>query len=169
MSKFKKVVVINGPARSGKDTFISMVGEVLSDRGIDVFNYSAVDQVKEWAKMLGWDGNKDDKGRKLLYDLKMVSVKYNDGPTKYLTEKVSEVIEGVIFLHIREPEEIQKIKEVIPNIVLLHLERPQLEQFVNGADDRTMEIEYDYYVVNDKTEKKLFTEAKKFIEWLTQM
>ena len=68
----KKIVIINGSGGVGKDAFVEFCGEFTC-----VKNISSVDKVKEAAKVLvNWDGTKDDKSRKLLVDLKRLSIEY---------------------------------------------------------------------------------------------
>ena len=78
----KNIIIINGTGGAGKDTFVSFCSEVEK-----VLNVSTVDKVKEAAKILvGWNGEKDEVSRKLLVDLKRLSIEYNDAPTKYILE-----------------------------------------------------------------------------------
>ena len=82
----KKVIIINGTGGSGKDTFVNFCSEFSN-----IINISSVDKVKEAAKILvGWNGEKDEVSRKLLVDLKQLSVDYNDEPTKYIVNKSEE-------------------------------------------------------------------------------
>ena len=76
----KTIIIINGTGGAGKDTFVSFCAEFEK-----VLNISAVDKVKEAAAILvGWNGEKDEVSRKLLVDLKQLSIAYNDAPTKYI-------------------------------------------------------------------------------------
>jgi hypothetical protein len=150
MSRF--IVVLNGPPEVGKDTFIDLCQDILVDYGIgSVYSYSAVDEIKQWAQMMGWDGVKDEKGRKFLSDLKQLSINFNDGPTKYL----SRMIEGslakscVIFLHVREPQEIAKIKAIHPEIITCHMTRSSAPSYQNISDANTLNYHYDEYLQND--------------------
>ena len=106
----KKVFIINGSGGVGKDTFVDFVSKYVS-----VKNVSSVDEVKHFAFMLGWNGEKDEKGRKLLSDLKDLLTEYDDRPFEYLKRSVEEFknsrYDEFCFLHIREPEEIQRTKE----------------------------------------------------------
>ena len=82
----KKVIIINGTGGSGKDTFVEFCAEFAR-----VTNISSVDPAKAAAKVLvGWEGEKDDKARKLLVDLKKLSIDYNDAPAKYIKSKYEE-------------------------------------------------------------------------------
>ena len=102
----KQVIIINGTGGSGKDTFVEYCSEFAK-----VTNISSVDKVKEAAKILvGWNGEKDEKSRKLLVDLKKISIDYNDAPFKYIQKKYKEFImrnSKYLFIHIREIDEIK--------------------------------------------------------------
>ena len=82
----KEIVVINGSGGAGKDTFVQFCGEYTS-----IMNISSVDKVKEAAKVLaGWNGEKDEKSRKFLSDLKELGIEYNDAPFKYISNMAEE-------------------------------------------------------------------------------
>ena len=101
----KEIVVINGSGGVGKDTFVQFCGEYTS-----IMNISSVDKVKEAAKVLaGWNGEKDEKSRKFLSDLKELGIEYNDAPFKYISNMAEEFKNSdkqIMFVHIREFEEI---------------------------------------------------------------
>ena len=61
-----KIIVINGRGGVGKDEFIKWCREANND----IYSVSSVDYVKEIARLIGWNGEKDVKGRKFLSDLK---------------------------------------------------------------------------------------------------
>ncbi len=69
-----KLIIINGVARSGKDTFI----DIFKSLNPNTINISSIDKVKELAREMGWDGTKDDKSRKFLSDLKDLWTDYNN-------------------------------------------------------------------------------------------
>ena len=53
---------------------------------------------------------KDDRGRKLLSDIKQAFVDYDDLPRRWLVDSYREFLttdERIMFIHCREPEEIQ--------------------------------------------------------------
>lgn len=82
----KEIVVINGSGGVGKDTFVQFCGEYAP-----IMNISSVDKVKEAAKVLaGWNGEKDEKSRKFLSDLKELGIEYNDAPFKYISNMAEE-------------------------------------------------------------------------------
>ena len=163
----KKIIIINGTGRSGKDTFVSYCSEYKK-----VLNVSTVDKVKEAAKILvGWDGTKDDKSRKLLVDLKRLSIDYNNYPTKYIASRVEEFNNSdyeLMFIHIRESEEIDKAKKLF-NAKTLLITNSNIELITsNDSDAKVDEYNYDYKVLNDGTLGDLKTKAETFIGELWQ-
>lgn len=145
----KLVIIINGRGGVGKDTLCSAACEKYS-----VHNISAIDPIKEIATANGWHGEKDMKSRKLLHDLKEIFVEYNDLPTNYLLGKYEEFLSSnseLLFVHIREPEEIMKFTKMIgtPYITVLVKRSGMDGDFGNGGDDRVEEYDYDFIFHND--------------------
>ena len=104
----KRIIIINGSGGVGKDTFVEYCNEFTR-----VKNISSVDKVKEAAKILvGWNGEKDEKSRKLLSDLKLMSIDYNNYPITYIKQQSEEFKNSkeqqIMFVHIREISEIQQ-------------------------------------------------------------
>ena len=153
-----KVIVINGAGTSGKDTFIDLFTEVCDEacEGYAVYRFSSVDQVKYFAACMGWDGVKDDKGRRFLSDIKDAMTLYNDAPFKYMEQKIEEVRDitedAFVFFHVREPIEIQKMVDRLGAKTLL-IDRPSVnsDSFTNHADKNVEDFFYDYRVVNSGT------------------
>ena len=61
-----KILIINGKPRTGKSIFCNTAFQKC---GL-VYCFSTIDEVKRLARYLGWDGKKDEKGRKFLSDIK---------------------------------------------------------------------------------------------------
>lgn len=161
----KSIVIINGTGGAGKDTFVSFCSEITG-----VLNVSTVDKVKEAAKVLvGWNGEKDEISRKLLVDLKQLSIAYNDAPTKYIcnmAEEFQNSDNNLMFVHIREADEIEKAKKIL-NAKTLLITNPRVKLITsNDSDGKVNEYNYDYYIVNDGTLDDLKDKASKFVEEL---
>ena len=161
----KKIIIINGTGGAGKDTFVSFCSEIEK-----VLNISTVDKVKEAAAILvGWNGEKDEVSRKLLVDLKQLSIAYNDAPTKYIcsmSEKFKGSDDNIMFIHIREAEEIEKAKKLL-NAKTLLITNPRVQLITsNDSDGKVNEYKYDYYIENDGTLEDLKEKAKNFVEGL---
>ena len=162
----KQVFIINGMARSGKDTFVDLVTERLPIGA--VMNYSSIDKIKEIAKKIGWDGRKTERDRKFLSDLKVLCTGYNDLPFRSLRHKVEEFYEDhyarMLFLHIREPEEIERAKEAF-RAKSISIIRPSIEQITsNMADANVYHYNYDITIYNDGTLEDYKKKALDFIE-----
>lgn len=158
----KQVIIINGTGGSGKDTFVKFCSEFAK-----VTNISSVDKVKEAAKILvGWNGEKNEKARKLLVDLKQLSIKYNNYPTKYIEEQFKMFKKNdseYLFIHIREIEEIKKIKKLL-NAKTLLIVNPRVELITsNSSDANVYKYNYDYKIENSGSLKDLKQKAKEFI------
>ena len=59
-------VLVAGPIGSGKTTFCDMLLTEMYNLGWRSIKSSFSSRIKEIAHMMGWDGTKDEKGRKLL-------------------------------------------------------------------------------------------------------
>lgn len=159
----KKIVIINGSGGVGKDTFVEFCSEFAK-----VKNISSVDKVKEAAKILvGWDGTKDDKTRKLLVDLKQLSIDFNDYPVTYIKNEADEFLKNdeqdIMFVHIREISEIEKVKNII-NAQTLLITSNRVEKITSNSSDANVDkYTYDSYIQNDGTLEELRESAKKFV------
>lgn len=140
----KLVVVINGAGGVGKDTLCGFVAEEYRVR-----NISSVDPIKELARIAGWEGEKTDRARKMLSDLKRLFTEYNDLPLRYIREQHEQFLksdEQVMFVHIREPEEIARFVETAPEqIRTLLITNSSREPAVYGnvSDDNVALYQYD--------------------------
>lgn len=158
----KQVIIINGTGGSGKDTFVDFCSEFTK-----IINISSVDKVKEAAKVLvGWNGEKDEKSRKLLVDLKQLSIEYNDYPTEYIKGQYEDFKNNdaeYLFIHIREVEEIEKNKKIF-NAKTLLIKNPRVELITsNTSDGNVYNYNYDYVIENDGTLDELKEKAREFV------
>lgn len=157
----KQIFIINGSGGCGKDTFVSLVNKYISTK-----NFSSVDKVKEIAKIIGWDGGKTEKDRKFLSDLKLLCTEYNDMPLSSMKECVEDFYNenfNILFLHIREPQEIKKAKEVFQAKTVL-IKRDSIKHITsNMADANVYNYDYDIIIDNDGTLLDFEMKAKDFI------
>ena len=149
----KVAIVINGAGGVGKDTLCD-----LAAKHFKVRNISSVDPIKDIAKMCGWDGTKDDRSRRFLSDLKKLTVDYNDFPTVWASARYREFLTSeyeILFVHIREAEEIAKFVKATDGAARTLLirggDRMKKSSYGNVSDDLVENYNYDYYFVNDKT------------------
>lgn len=147
----KKVVfVINGRGGVGKDTLCDLAAKAYS-----VKNVSSITPIKELAAQVGWQGEKTDRARKFLSDLKALTIAYNDFPTAWAREQYRQFLEGdeqIMFVHIREGEEIQKFVSATGGAAkTLLIRRAAVHQgaYGNRSDDEAESYQYDYTFDND--------------------
>ena len=170
----KNVIIMNGSGEAGKDTLCDFAKEQYP-----VMNVSSIDPIKQIAEQVGWDGTKDPKSRKFLSDLKKISTDYNEFPTEYLVSKFlqfmctgedrSSNVEEIMFVHIREPKEIDKFINRITyyeNCIRIRkvlVTRGEEKELGNESDDGVRNYEYDFIFENNGT----LEEAKK--KWLNEV
>ncbi len=147
----KKLVVINGCGGVGKDTLCDIIAKHYKVR-----NISSITPIKNLAVICGWDGEKTPKARKFLSDLKMLTVEFNDYPTKWAADEYSKFLETdeeIMFVHIREPKEIEKFSSSVGGVAKTLLIRggTRLNGVVygNSSDDDVEKYNYDFIYVND--------------------
>ena len=154
-----KVILINGSGGSGKDTVVELVTSYLRDK-YDVKNTSTIDEVKNIARLMGWNYEKDERGRQFLADLKDAWTKYNNGANMKIYRDIidwnayEELMpkEYVMFVHVREPESIQWFVDMLSTcnifVCTLIVKRAGIEEFFNDADRNVENFEYDITLIN---------------------
>lgn len=185
-----KVVIINGKPQSGKDTFCKYAqGYCDDDESANTLIISSVDPLKEMLTQLGWDGTKTDKIRDMLMDMKQLWVQNQDGPTMFLFNNILEFHkactgeDNIVFVHIREPEEIKKLVNALTgfesmgiDVISLLIIRGSGEDTPNQpaetrrSDDEALinNYEYDVTINNDEDLIKLQELAAEFVDKLLE-
>ena len=185
-----KVVIINGKPQSGKDTFCKYAqGYCDDDESANTLIMSSVDPLKEMLTQLGWDGTKTDKIRDMLMDMKQLWVQNQDGPTMFLFNNILEFHkactgeDNIVFVHIREPEEIKKLVNALTgfesmgiDVISLLIIRGSGEDTPNQpaetrrSDDEALinNYEYDVTINNDEDLIKLQELAAEFVDKLLE-
>lgn len=158
-----KIIVINGAATVGKSTFVSLCHEI-DPRVIET---STVDFVKEIALQAGWDGIKDQKGRRLLSDIKDALERYDDVPNKKIDEFIQSHPDNIIFVNAREPHNIAYYQKKYDAISVLVI-NPNVEAVQgNHADEEVYNYEYyDFTIHNNETIVELKEKAEIFLRYV---
>jgi hypothetical protein len=165
----KAVVIINGRARAGKDKFITYVS-----RHTPVYNYSSVEDIKAISTLyFGYnDKDKTDKDRKFLSDFKKLVTDYCEYPLRCILTRYKEFIKSdaeILFIHCREPKEINKIRANIKDHVHVYTlcilaDRPDMPKVDNNDSDiNVYDYHYDFYIDNNGTKGELKDKAAKFL------
>jgi hypothetical protein len=141
-------VGVMGLAGSGKDT----VGDILAESLYAYNKISFAEKLKAVCQDLGWDGNKDDRGRALLQTVGMALRIYDpEAWVKILTKKI-DPYKRYVFTDVRfknEADYIRKNGGIVLKIVRPSLELSETHKHISEAGQS--EITPDYEVVNDGT------------------
>ena len=133
----------------------------------NIINISSVDYVKEVAQFCGWNGEKDLASRKFLSDLKDILTIWRDIPYNQMIEQVGIYENKVIFIHVREPKEIERLKVALNANTLLIKNDNIVSEFGNHADDMVENYEYNYVITNNGTLQDLEKSAKIFVDFIS--
>lgn len=166
----KQIFIINGSGGVGKDTFVELVSIELNDilkKFHTVINFSSVDKVKDIAREIGWSGKKTEKDRKFLSDLKILTSEYCDMPFKSMEKRVNEFLKDeeskLLFLHIREPEEIARAVKEFGAKTILVIRNAVKHITSNIADENVFNYNYDFVIENNGTINELNEKVKVFV------
>lgn len=165
----KRVFIINGSGGVGKDTICALAARVWK-----VKNTSSITPIHDVARAAGWNGDKTPAARRLLSRLKEVCTEYNDLPFRYCVGAYQEFLQGtdeILFVHIREPEEIERFRQTVGGFCRTVLvRRPALEQsrglLGNRSDDGVENYRYDCIFENDGPLEALPDKVERFFRGL---
>ena len=184
------VIIINGSGGKGKDTFAKLCLKLAYDSNnsaIDentlislriMCNIDSVYLVKNLATMAGWDGTKTENNRKFLSDLKDLLSSWDDVPYKETIKNINTAIkiindfnngDGLIFVHSREPKEIQRYVNYFGSNTChtLLVKNPNVPTVTSNHADKDVEnYRYDFVVYNNKDLESLEDKAKLFYHHL---
>lgn len=170
------IVLVSGKAESGKDTFHQLAERYLRNRklyldsDIDIRRVAIADGVKDIAKEMGWNGEKDELGRSGLVMVGDGAINYFDKNIwiKKVVNKLKSIAnynnENIVFItDCRYPNEVTMIKDwaYLNNhkAVSVRVERPNHiskltpEQLLNASEvalDDKRDL-FDYIIYNDGT------------------
>lgn len=167
------VFIINGYPGAGKDTFVELVKTVVEKLAIEnrkIVNISTIDYLKEiFIKDFNWDGIKTKDVRVALANIHTILTNWNDIPFKKTCEKVRQHLQDIVFIHCREPENIEKYKKEF-NAITLFVDNQQAEKviYLNKpkyaiADLDVKNYNYDIIINNNGTFEDLEREAENFV------
>jgi len=178
-----RLIAFSGKARAGKDTS----AEVLIEHH-NFWQLSFAEGIKEVARQVGWNGEKDEAGRKLLQELGRILREYNPDYTIQFMQKQLDSIpqrlsktmeppfegglvmpQGVVITDCRYPNEADWIASQ-PNSTLIRIQRPNNPDALTGeAAQHETEIALDDYsfeniIVNDGTKEELHRKVEEYLK-----
>jgi hypothetical protein len=174
------IILVSGKAGVGKTTFADFVMKNLPP---DVKKYSAkgafATVVKQVAKMMGWNGQKDDNGRKLLQNVGNVGREYNSDTwvgtlINFLMEVNIIPLDLIIIDDWRFPNELNWFLNK-PNeykVYTVRISAPSREMlrgtpYYNDVSETSLPDEssnYNYYIDNEGSLEALEQAAKDVLE-----
>ncbi len=164
----KQIIIVNGVARSGKDTFVDNLKNAMPNRHI--FGISSIEDVKRAIVHLRpVNSSKNDKYRKFLSDVKDAWTEYCDGPFKSMVARIQNFkiafSNCIITVMVREPDEIKKLKNYFGDECVTVLVQRDTDHIPdNHADALVNNYNYDYYIGNNLTLDAFKASTKTFIE-----
>lgn len=161
----KQVFIINGRGGVGKDTICE-----IASRFYKVRNISSITPIVRIARFAGWDGRKTLAARKMLSQLKEVFTEFNDLSFSYCKDQYYDFLESdeeILFIHIREPEEIARLQKSIGSMcktLLVRRSDPKNMVYGNRSDDGVEDFKYDLYFDNNGSLEDLPSAVEKFFK-----
>ena len=173
------VVLVNGYARAGKDTFCAFAVNRLSYRGWRGHQISSVDPVRNMLRDMGVPVDlKRPAERDLMAEVKSALDRYHGWSTSMCVRQVQDWLTAIIeapslcFVHIREPEAIENFKRLLDRGVeckTLLIRSCREERVLSNAADAGVEgMTYDLTIQNDGALDDLRTEAHRLVDFLTE-
>ena len=150
-------------ARCGKDTFATFLSEF-----VPTLKYSSINKIKEIATLCGWDGEKTEKSRKFLSDLKMLTTDFSDMPFNAIKDVVENFLMTdyykVMLIDIREPKEIERAK-IAFNAETILIKNDRVDVITsNDGDAGVFDYAYDYVIENNGTLEEFKEKIKLFAD-----
>ena len=165
---FPIVMLIGGVGGSGKSTFIDFCKKhmygVYEESTIDCckqvvgFMSELETSVSNFSSLENEIIYKSDKYRTLLSVLKDIWCKTDDGPNNIAISMIKTRFQlantSVVFLNVREPEQIEHLKAKLEEdcgavVITVAVIRNNPKDYTNESDRKTLEYQYDLYIVNE--------------------
>ena len=172
-----KVILISGKAQNGKDTVAGFLQKTLANDGKRVFVTHYADLLKYiCTNYFGWDGNKDENGRRILQYVGTDVVR-KQNPTLWvdfvamMLKYFHENWEYVIIPDCRFPNEVTTMVEkgfdtVHLRVVRNNFKSPLTEEQQQHPSEIALDnVEPDYFIYNDGTLGEL---EENIIKWIKE-
>lgn len=166
------ILIVNGFAGSGKDTFMKHIKSYGSKYNHRTENVSIIDYIKRIALTIGWNGEKDEAGRKLLSDLMTALTLYDNIPLKKIYEIIDGCVSGkynTLCICARSPKDIDAIIDyaTIYDIqpITIFIQNDNIEQITsNEADANVLNYLYDVTIENNSTIDDFYNKINEFYD-----
>ena len=158
----KTVIILNGKPRSGKDTAIKMMQDLLMVAKVPVEWFSSIDPVRDMLTNAKFDlSQKTQADRDLMAEVGDAVEKHSGYRSKMCVFKVLDFFEAhpdsaVMFLHVREKLVIDRVKQMLAGwptgpyaVTTIFLNSPHGIDVTSNAADRDVHlVDYDHQIDN---------------------
>ena len=165
----KKIFIISGKARHGKNTVADLIKEYYENQNLKVINDSYAYYIKDYAKRISnWDGNENTKPRELLQQLGTNLIRQNIDRLFFINRMIEDLKGFSYFYDIitisdgRFEEELDLIKNKFDNVILIKVDRPYFDNGLtqeqkNHPTETSLDNynKFDYIIENDSTIENL--------------
>lgn len=170
------VIGFSGKAEHGKTTAANAYKKILNKTSLKTEIIPLAKRMKEQAKMLGWDGEKDEKGRRLLQEISWPVKHYfgEDVYAKWCYEQAKD-LDILLIDDVRMMAEVNCFKQmekdgVIDGFYLIRINRPNYksklteEQLKDVSETQLDDYLFEYRITNDSTIDKLGENVNKIMK-----
>ena len=167
------IITFSGKANHGKNTAVDFLKDLLTQQGNKVLAINYADHLKHLAtQYMGWDGNKDEKGRTLLQLLGTEKVR-SRFPNYWIDHviQLAKIFEGdfdyILIGDCRFPNEIKRWEDEKYKVITVFVERKGFESMLNEEQkNHPSEIALNDYTFNFKIKASSLEELSEAIEML---
>lgn len=178
--KLKKIFIVSGKARHGKDTTCLFIKELCEKKNLKVINLSYGSYIKEYVKKItDWDGSEETKEsvRSIIQLVGTEIVRDNIDENFFVKRLCDDIKVYSYFFDIitvsdaRLPNEIDIPKMNFNDVISINVKRLNFETNLSEKEQQhRTEIgldnydKYDYKIINDKSLEDLKLKVEKIIE-----
>ena len=173
--KNKKIIILSGKARAGKDTTTNFLKEIYKDKMINL-QYGSY--IKEYAKKISnWDGNEETKPRELLQQLGTDIIRKQIDNRFFIKKMIDDIkvysffFDIIVISDARFKIEIDDIKQNFNDVISINVSRPNFDNGLTEEQKRhPSEVDlddynnFDYKIINDETLENLKEKIERLVE-----
>lgn len=167
-----KIIVVNGYPGTGKTLFAEYCDEILKEKnaGYQILTTSVIEPVKKVCRCLGWDGEKDQSGRKFLADIKDAMDRYNNFTYRNIDNLATMSQYDFIFIDARSSYDLDYavLNHNAATVFIQQNKTERKEYYSNHADSEVEEYNYDYYIGNNGTKEDFYLVVQQFLETILE-
>jgi hypothetical protein len=159
-----KIFIVNGYPGSGKTLFQEYCYSILHEKFAHcvILRTSVIDPVKVIARRIGWDGNKDERGRKFLSDLKDALDAYSNFTFNSIDSFAKSDVD-FIFMDARSDYDIDYAVKTYGAISIFIDKDNNEVGHLNHADANVRDYNYQYYINNNGTKEDFYNATNLFL------